>query len=32
MVTVLVTGETGAGKDVVARAIHYLSARRTGPF
>jgi len=31
-VTVLVTGETGAGKDVVARAIHYLSARRTGPF
>jgi two-component system response regulator AtoC len=31
-VTVLVTGETGAGKDVVARAIHYLSVRRTGPF
>ena len=31
-VTVLVTGETGAGKDVVARAIHYLSVRRAGPF
>jgi len=31
-VTVLVTGETGSGKDVVARAIHYLSVRRAGPF
>src|SRR5262245_57984449 len=31
-VTVLVTGETGAGKEVVARAIHYLGARRNGPF
>ena len=31
-VTVLVTGETGSGKEVVARAIHYLGARRNGPF
>jgi two-component system response regulator AtoC len=31
-VTVLVEGETGTGKDVVARAIHQLSSRRTQPF
>jgi len=31
-VTVLVTGETGTGKEVVARAVHYLGARRAGPF
>ncbi|WP_271409668.1 sigma-54-dependent transcriptional regulator [Pseudomonas sp. Q1-7] len=29
---VLILGETGAGKEVVARALHDLSARREGPF
>jgi two-component system response regulator AtoC len=31
-ITVLVTGETGTGKDLVAHAIHDMSARRAGPF
>ncbi|MES2817392.1 MAG: sigma-54 dependent transcriptional regulator [Pseudomonadota bacterium] len=29
---VLILGETGAGKEVVARALHDLSSRRKGPF
>ena len=30
--TVLVSGETGTGKDLVAKTIHYSSRRKDGPF
>jgi two-component system, NtrC family, response regulator GlrR len=30
--TILILGESGSGKEIVARSIHALSARRTGRF
>ncbi|HKQ49659.1 MAG TPA: sigma-54 dependent transcriptional regulator [Phycisphaerae bacterium] len=30
--TVLITGETGCGKDLIAHAIHYEGPRKNGPF
>ncbi len=31
-VSILIEGESGTGKDVIARAVHYASRRRTAPY
>jgi transcriptional regulator with PAS, ATPase and Fis domain len=32
MATVLLTGESGTGKDLIARVLHYQGLRAKGPF